>query len=186
MQPRTHVDSPETLFEDLPPDAVLWAVDILRQQMFFLTPGRRIGRTPVSTAAQGFGNEPGSNRTPLGWHRAAGIIGRGAPLGQRFESREPVGEPLPRFTGGTGDAILSRIVPLEGLVPGLNHHSRARHIYIHGTDQEERLGTPCSHGCIRVGNQTLADWIDQLGPAPSLSPPLTLPYVWVGEIEVRE
>jgi len=174
MQPRTQVETIESLYEELAPNAVLWVVDIDRQRMFFCQAGRCVARTAVSTAALGTGNGPGSNRTPLGWHRAADIIGRDAPLGQRFVSRQPVGEPLQHFTGGSGDEILSRIVLLEGLVPGLNHNSLSRHIYIHGTRQEERLGTPCSHGCIRVQNQTLADWIDRLGPV--------LPHVWIGGI----
>ncbi len=172
MQPLTHVKTPETLLAEIEPDAVLWLVDIDRQMMFFYAQGRFLEQTSVSTSGCGYGNEPGSNKTPLGWHRAAEIIGRGAPLGQRFVSREPVGEPLQNRAEGEEDAILSRIVVLEGLIPGLNHHSRDRYIYLHGTNREDRLGTPCSHGCIRVKNETLARWIDRLGPA--------LPYVWIG------
>lgn len=174
MQPRTHVETLDDLLEDIEPDSVLWAVDVDRQSMSFLQQGTCIAHTSVSTSAFGLGNAPGSKQTPLGWHRAVEIIGRDAPLGQRFVSREPAGKPLKDFTGGTGDFILSRIVILEGLIHGLNHNSRERYIYLHGTDQEEHLGTPCSHGCIRVKNKTLAQWIERLDSIQ--------PYVWIGRI----
>ena len=32
-----------------------------------------------------------------------------------------------------------------------------RHIYIHGTSEEGRLGTPASHGCIRMKNKEVID-----------------------------
>lgn len=174
MQPRTQVDRIETLLEELPEGARLWVVDVPRQSMVYCNPDGSRLQTAVSTAARGTGNTPDSLCTPLGWHRAVEIIGRGAPLGQPFVSRLPAGEPVKSFTGGDGDQILSRIVRLEGLVPGLNDQSLARHIYVHGTQQEERLGMPCSHGCIRVGNRALAEWIDRLGPE--------LPYLWIGGI----
>lgn len=172
MQPRTHAENPQSLLAELTPADVLWLVDTARQSITFWQNGTCIDQQPVSTAAAGFGNTPGSHRTPLGWHRVPQIIGQNAPLGQPFRSRLPSGAPLPDWQHGTHDAILSRIVLLDGLIPGLNHHSLSRHIYIHGTNQEARLGTPCSHGCIRMANHPLARWIDRLGS--------TLPHVWIG------
>jgi len=155
-----------------PQDRPLWVVDVSAQTICAIQADGRVDSAPVSTSRFGVGNEPGSYRTPTGWHQIAEVIGVGAPLGQRFESRTPVGDPLTTWTGGRGDAILSRILWLEGLEPEKNHHSHSRYIYIHGTHQEELLGTPASHGCIRMGNRTLAQWTDSL----------TKPYprVWIG------
>lgn len=172
MQPCTPSPHIETLLAALEPDAVLWLVNLEQQTMTFWRDKQCLDGTPVSTSAFGTGNEPGSFRTPVGWHRAAEIIGRSAAAGQPFVSREPVGDPISGWRGCGEDLILSRIVVLEGLEPGVNHLSRPRYIYIHGTGEEDRLGSPCSHGCIRVGNLALIRWIDRLGD--------TLPYVWVG------
>ena len=35
--------------------------------------------------------------------------------------------------------------------------SYKRYIYIHGTSEEGRLGTPASHGCIRMKNNEVID-----------------------------
>jgi lipoprotein-anchoring transpeptidase ErfK/SrfK len=37
--------------------------------------------------------------------------------------------------------------------PGVDSYQR--YIYIHGTNQEQRLGRPASHGCIRLGNDDM-------------------------------
>ena len=53
---------------------------------------------------------------------------------------------------------------LDGLEPGKNKGGRvdsnARNIYIHGTNDEGRLGTPSSHGCIRLSNDDVLDVFD--------------------------
>jgi hypothetical protein len=105
----------------------------------------------------------------------AEIYGKQGPIGQAFKNREPLGDPLPHFTGGIGDAILTRILWLDGLVPGLNDQSKTRYIYIHGTHQEELLGTPASQGCIRMGNVILAEWVKDLNHDK--------PLVWIGNID---
>jgi lipoprotein-anchoring transpeptidase ErfK/SrfK len=55
---------------------------------------------------------------------------------------------------------------LDGLEPGLNKgdmvDSYQRFIYIHGTDEEGRLGAPASHGCIRMRNQDVIDLYDRV------------------------
>ena len=32
-----------------------------------------------------------------------------------------------------------------------------RYIYIHGTNQEEKIGTPASHGCVRMRNDDMVE-----------------------------
>lgn len=122
---------------------------------------------PVSTAANGLGEASGSYRTPRGRHRIAEKIGAGAPLHAVFRGRQPTGEIWTSTLGAAEperDWILTRILWLEGLEPGRNKggsvDSRARHIYIHGTDEEHRIGSPASHGCVRMRNAEIAELFD--------------------------
>lgn len=130
-------------------------VDLDDQTLRVVSEGVEVFRCPVSTARNGVGCVEGSGCTPHGWHRIAAILGHGQPQGARFVSREPTGEV---WAGQTieDDWILTRILWLEGLEPGVNRgagiDSLTRYIYIHGTNQENLLGTPASHGCVRVSN----------------------------------
>lgn len=127
-------------------------------------------QTPCSTAAAGTGAEPGSFKTPLGWHRITEWIGDSHPPGTVFKSREPTGEVRPP-TGWRSeeseDGILTRILWLDGMEPGVNDTSHARYIYIHGTHQEQRLGHPASQGCIRVGNLAMLHLFDLTSDHPT-------------------
>ena len=108
---------------------------------------------PCSTGAAGTGSEEGSGRTPLGRFCICSMHGENAPLHTVFRARIPVGT-WPAAARGE-DAILSRILCLHGLEPH-NANTRARYIYIHGTADTGRLGTPVSHGCIRLSPQDAA------------------------------
>lgn len=123
--------------------------------------GNCIGKWPVSTSGSGLGSEPGSNQTPLGWFRVAQKIGHGAPPRMRFRSRRREGvwdgTPLEE------DAVLTRILWLDGLESG-NANTFQRYIYIHGTNQEEKIGHPVSHGCIRMRNLDILPLFDQVCP----------------------
>jgi len=111
---------------------------------------------PVSTAALGAGNRQGSFQTPLGKHRIAEKIGAGLPAMTAFRARQPVCIYNPETADPDQDWILSRILWLTGCETGKNRRgrvdSRERYIYIHGTHAEESIGTPASHGCIRMKN----------------------------------
>ncbi|HEX5789577.1 MAG TPA: HAD-IB family phosphatase [Luteolibacter sp.] len=115
---------------------------------------------PVSTAARGMGCREGSLRTPTGRLRIARKIGAGQPCGTIFRSREPVGcwdgEPA-----SAEDLILTRILWLEGLDEE-NANTLGRYIYIHGTHREDLLGTPASHGCVRMANQDLLELFERV------------------------
>ncbi len=54
------------------------------------------------------------------------------------------------------DLILTRILRLDGLEEE-NSNSYERYIYIHGTNHEQAIGTPASHGCIRMKNKDIAE-----------------------------
>ncbi len=107
---------------------------------------------PCSTGKAGVGSEEGSGRTPLGRFEICSKHGENAPLMTVFRGRLPVGT-YPAAAQGQ-DAILTRILALHGLEPQ-NANTRARYIYIHGTNETELLGTPASHGCIRLSPQDM-------------------------------
>jgi phosphoserine phosphatase len=112
----------------------------------------------ISTAAKGMGFDMGSYRTPTGEFRIMGKIGEGEPSGTIFTSRMPCG--LWSYGDEIGaDGILSRILWLEGL-EAENANTAGRHIYIHGTNREELLGTPASHGCVRMANSDIIELFD--------------------------
>lgn len=111
--------------------------------------GKTLRSFPVSSSRFGLGSEEGSNKTPLGKFQVVQKIGHDLPSGTIFRSRVPLkpGDPLPE----TEDWITSRILWLEGLEEH-NANTRDRYIYIHGTKHEDKIGTPDSHGCIRMRN----------------------------------
>ena len=112
---------------------------------------------PCSTGAAGTGSAPGSGCTPLGRFAIHSLHGENAPLLTVFRGRVPVG--LHPAASCGEDAILSRILTLRGLEPH-NANTLSRFIYIHGTADTARLGTPVSHGCIRLSPQDAATLFD--------------------------
>lgn len=62
--------------------------------------------------------------------------------------------------------ITTRILRLRGLEPAHNSgpglDSFERYIYIHGTNHEERLGTPASGGCILLSNKDVEELFDSV------------------------
>ena len=134
-------------------------IDIsIRRQRLVLKRGRKVVRNyPISSSRFGLGSEEGSLKTPLGQFRIAEKIGHGAAPGTIFKSRVPLqpDDPLP----DTDDLITSRILWLDGLDED-NANTRERFIYIHGTKHEDRIGTPDSHGCIRMRNEDVIELFD--------------------------
>jgi len=130
-------------------------VSVAAQELRVWTEGTLRGSFVVSTAANGPGCREGSGCTPIGWHRVASVHGRGEPVCTRFVSREPVG--IWQGEEVEDDLILTRIFRLEGIEEGLNKgegiDSFDRYIYLHGTNREDLLGKPASHGCVRVSNE---------------------------------
>jgi UDP-N-acetylmuramate--L-alanine ligase len=133
----------------------LLVVDVERQTATWLEDGRTGTSWPVSTALNGIGGAENSFKTPPGWHRIAQRIGEGADPGTVFVSREPTGE---TWSGDcdSNDPILTRILTLDGLEDGVNrgpgYDSLERYIYLHGTNREDLIGRPVSHGCVRLSN----------------------------------
>ena len=134
-------------------------IDIsIRRQRLVLKRGRKTVRSyPISSSRFGTGFAEGSLKTPLGRFRIAEKIGHGAPPETVFKARVPLGpdDPPP----DTEDFITSRILWLDGL-DDANINTRDRYIYIHGTRHEDRIGTPDSHGCIRMRNADVIELFD--------------------------
>ena len=114
----------------------------------------------VSTAAMGAGFVKDSYRTPTGRFRICEKIGGGEPSGTIFKCRIPVGLWHPGEASGD-DLILTRILRLEGLDVA-NANTLERCIYIHGTNREDMIGQPASHGCIRLTNAGVIELFDMV------------------------
>jgi len=135
-------------------------ISIPRQELRLYDGDTLLADWPVSTARAGTGSEPGSLRTPTGRFRICEKIGDGAPEGAVFRSRIPTGE----FHGPPEeDLVQTRILWLDGLEPH-NANTRDRYIYIHGTNHEDDIGKPSSHGCIRMRNRDVIALFDRVEP----------------------
>ena len=124
---------------------------------------------PVSTSLYGAGNQKDSYQTPLGLHCIKEKIGDDMPENEVFIGRQPQGlldDLIANNVGLSEDVITSRILWLDGLQPGINKEgdvdSYDRYIYIHGTVDEESIGSPASHGCIRMRNRDVIDLYDRV------------------------
>ena len=118
---------------------------------------------PISTSKYGTGNQNDSFKTPLGIHRIVEKVGAGAPPGRIFRDRKDTGKDWHEEITGE-NLILTRILRLEGLEPAINRgegiDSYERFIYIHGTNREDLIGTPMSHGCICMKNNDIIELFD--------------------------
>ena len=136
-------------------------VSVRDQRMMILKEGLPVKSYPVSTSKFGLGDRPGSMYTPLGTMRIARKIGEGAPSGAVFKSRRRTGEILRPNSPGR-DPIVSRIIWLKGM-EHKNRNAYRRFIYIHGTPEEWRIGTPASYGCIRMRSRDIIDLYRRVG-----------------------
>jgi L,D-transpeptidase YbiS len=122
---------------------------------------------PVSTAVNGPGEQQGSGCTPRGAHRIRARIGAGLPSGAVLVGRRFTGEIWSAELAAAfpkRDWILSRILWLCGNEPGRNRLGRVdsmrRFIYIHGTPDDQPMGVPRSHGCVRMHNADVIELFD--------------------------
>ena len=147
-------------------------IDLAAQELELLADdGAVLRRYPVSTAANGAGEESGSYCTPRGQHIVRARIGADAPINTVFKARRPSGEVYTPELGKAEperDWILTRILWLSGREPGRNRlgscDSMRRYIYIHGTPDEAFEQAPRSHGCIRMRNADVLELFDLVPP----------------------
>jgi lipoprotein-anchoring transpeptidase ErfK/SrfK len=141
------------------------------QQRLRLRRGDRTERSfRVSTSKYGLGSEEGSMKTPVGRFRIAEKIGAGEPIDTAYKARVPM--PATAEALKSDDLIMSRILWLDGLEEA-NANTHARYIYIHGTNHEDKIGAPASHGCIRMRNADVAELFDlvEVGTPVVIAPP---------------
>jgi UDP-N-acetylmuramate--alanine ligase len=140
-------------------------VDTVSQQLFACRNNTVIEQFKISTALRGLGNREGSEKTPTGLHRVKEKIGAGAPSGRIFRDRLDTGVDC-RNVATEDNCIVTRILRLEGLEPGLNKgphiDSYERYIYLHGTNKEELVGTPLSHGCVCLRSNDIMQLFDMV------------------------
>jgi len=129
-------------------------VSVPEQKMRIFEEGEKVAEYVVSTSKFGLGSEEGSFKTPTGKFRVKEKHGDDAEPNTIFKGRKPVG----KWEGETvdEDLVLSRILWLDGEDDD-NKNSFERYIYIHGTNQEELIGQPSSHGCVRMRNEDVID-----------------------------
>lgn len=136
-------------------------VSVPDQRMAVYRKNEHLGTFAVSTSKFGYGDERGTNHTPLGKLKVAKKIGGGQPSGMKFKSRRPTGEIVAVDAPGR-DPIVTRILWLKGR-EGQNKNAYKRYIYIHGTPEEAKLGTPVSFGCVRMASRDVIWLYDTIG-----------------------
>jgi lipoprotein-anchoring transpeptidase ErfK/SrfK len=131
------------------------------QKMALLDKNNLLAVYPVSTSKFGLGDWPGSRFTPLGQLQIAEKIGGNAPPGAVFKDRRRTGE-IVRTNSPGRDPIVTRILWLRGL-EAQNARAFSRDIYIHGTPEEWKIGSPASYGCIRMRSGDIIHLFDIVG-----------------------
>lgn len=152
-------------------------VSIADQQLRLLdAQGEVVASYLVSTALNGPGETKNSCCTPRGLHVVRAKIGEGAIMGSVFVGRRATGEVWSHELGKQHperDWILTRILWLSGQELGFNRladvDSMQRYIYIHGTPDDQPMGIPHSHGCIRMRNRDVVNLFDAVPVGTSVN-----------------
>ena len=144
-------------------------IDIASQTLSVLEGDVVLHEYSISSGTNGVGEQNGSNCTPRGNHIVRAKIGVGAEPGAVFVARRPTGErysPALRQQHPGRDWILTRILWLSGTERGRNRlgpsDTMRRYIYIHGSPDDVEMGSPGSHGCIRMRNGDVISLFDQI------------------------
>jgi lipoprotein-anchoring transpeptidase ErfK/SrfK len=137
------------------------------QKLAVLDRGTLMATYPVSTSKFGLGDYLRSSRTPLGQMEVAKKIGDNAPLGTVFKDRIRTGEVVAPNSPGR-DPIVTRILWLRGR-EAQNANAFGRYIYIHGTPEERRIGTPASYGCIRMRSTDVVQLYNIVGVGATIT-----------------
>lgn len=171
-------------------------VSVPDQKLALYRKGQLVKVYDVSTSKFCLSTRNGSYGTPLGAHEIAKKIGGDQPQGMKFSSRRPTGE-IVRANAPGRDPIVSRILWLSGKETG-NRNSYDRCIYIHGTPEEWRIGTPASYGCIRmrscdvmnlygtVGVGAKVEIVNQPLVIPAAEPAMEFPAARLAKVAMSE
>lgn len=136
----------------------------LSEQKYYLFAGEVLEKVyTISSSRRPPSCVENSLGTPLGLHQIAEKIGEGAESGTVFRGRVSLGMCFWQMPEDEQqkNLITTRILWLDGLEQGVNRgqgvDTHARYVYLHGTNHEERLGTPDSHGCLLFSNADVVD-----------------------------
>jgi len=147
-------------------DCIVVSID---QQKLWHIRGLECETYVVSTARAGRGCVQDSQQTPDGLHQVCEKIGAGAVPGMVFKARQPTGKLAAEWASPEDNLITSRILWLDGLESGRNRgvalngkivDTRRRFVYIHGTNQTDKLGQPNSHGCVLLSDADIVRLFD--------------------------
>ena len=128
--------------------------------------GKRVKAYVMSSSKRPPSCVEGSLGTPWGLHEVCEKIGKGEALGTVFEGRVSIGL---RYWECESEKrkknlITTRILRLKGLQPGINSGGKVdtydRYVYVHGTNHEDKLGSPSSSGCLQLGNKEVLELFD--------------------------
>src|SRR6185295_3501709 len=170
-------------------------ISVKDQKLALLDREKLVATYPVSTSKYGLGDWRGSFRTPLGELEIARKVGDRMPPGTVFKDRRRTGEIVGPNAPGR-DPIVTRILWLRGREPQ-NANAFRRDIYIHGTPEEWKIGSPASYGCVRmrssdiiqlynivgngaavtIVNEPLVSAVPGLASGHSMGPENTAPFV---------
>ena len=143
-------------------------VSIVQQLLGFYRDDSLVRSYVVSTSRHPPSNTKDSLGTPRGLHHIADKIGAGLPPGTVFKGRINIGKHFNELDEAESakNLITTRILRLRGSEPGVNVgtnvDSYERYIYIHGTNHEDRLGTPTSSGCVQMNNIAIIELFDEV------------------------
>jgi len=143
-------------------------VSLGEQKLFAYASGQLRKACPVSTSRRPPSCVENSLGTPTGLHQIDEKIGDGLAPGTVLKGRVPTGENCYELSPerNAENLITTRILWLRGLEPGVNAgpgvDTHDRYVYIHGANQEDRLGQPNSHGCVLMSNADVIDLFNAL------------------------
>ena len=142
-------------------------VSIAEQRLVLREKDKLLMDVSIATATNGPGEMFGSECTPRGAHYIRAKIGANCPENSVFVGRRPTGEiyeiTMKKNQPGR-DWILTRIMWLCGLEKGKNRGGKVdtmrRYVYIHGCPDDDPMGIPSSHGCIKMRNDEVIQLFD--------------------------
>ena len=144
-------------------------ISIAEQHLWFDDGAGMLRDYAVSTAANGAGEQSGSECTPRGEHIIRAKIGAGAAPNTVFVGRRATGEiytPELHAAAPNRDWILTRILWLSGCEVGKNRlgnvDTMRRYVYLHGSPDSVPMAAPGSHGCVRMRNADIIELFDLL------------------------
>ena len=142
-------------------------ISIKHQRMYLIRYGNIVSDYSISSSKYGVGNKINSQKTPIGIHWIKNKMGRRTPVNGILKGGSYTGEIAEieyEATPTNNNLVTSRVLWLEGLEWDINHGGKVdsynRKIYIHGTPEEGLIGTPASHGCIRMKNSDITELYD--------------------------